>query len=57
VNSDTEETALECAKGGAIVKCRTCDEYDVCAYDEDAEKRAYVIAEQKRKMDRAGPRK
>jgi uncharacterized RDD family membrane protein YckC len=55
VNSDTQETALECAKeAGAIVKCRTCGEYDVCAYGEEAEKRAYVIAEQTRKMNERG---
>jgi hypothetical protein len=55
MNSDTEETALECAKeAGAIVKCRTCREYYVNGSDDEAERRTYTIAEQKKKAQERG---
>lgn len=44
-NSDTRETAEECAKAaGAIVSCPECGCYDIGADDEDANKMAYAMA-------------
>lgn len=45
MNSDTQETAEECAKdAGAIIKCPSCLGYDISAFDPEAESRAYAIA-------------
>lgn len=45
MNSDTQETAEECAKdAGAIIQCPSCHGYDISAHDPEAESRAYAIA-------------
>jgi hypothetical protein len=53
MSSDTYETAFECAKeAGAIVKCPSCREYDLSAYVDEAEERAYAIARKNGRLRR-----
>lgn len=44
MNSDTDEELLQIAKqAGAITECPHCGNYDVRAYDDEAERRAYAM--------------
>jgi hypothetical protein len=50
MNSDTQDTALECAReAGAIQKCSKCGGHDVAVNDDTLVKRAYKAAEKRRK--------
>jgi hypothetical protein len=55
MNSDTHETAEAVAKeAGAIIPCPVCGCYDIGADDEDANKLAYAMAENRRKSGDRG---
>jgi hypothetical protein len=55
MNSDTRETAEAVAQeAGAIISCPVCGCYDISAGDEDANKQAYAIGENRRKSGDRG---
>ncbi|HEY1260215.1 MAG TPA: hypothetical protein VGF34_13290 [Stellaceae bacterium] len=54
-NANTAETALECLEAtGAILKCDRCNSEYIDAYDEEAQDRAYGMAENHRKNGHRG---
>ena len=55
MNSDTEILVAEILeKSGALTKCSICGNFLILAYDNDAERMAYGIAENSRKAGERG---